>query len=105
MITQGKWKTKKLQCCIAIETESGSRIVSIPDKFELNGKPCGSIISQDKTQAELESNARLMAAAPELLEACKGLIAAINNPNPDAGDNVAFAENEALKAIAKAEGK
>ena len=50
-----------------------SFIVAIPDHIEHEGKPCGSIASQDKTQDELDANARLIAAAPELLAALEAL--------------------------------
>lgn len=46
-----------------------SFITPLPDYIEHDGKPCGSIASQDKTQDEIDANARLIASAPELLAA------------------------------------
>ncbi len=77
--TPGPWKTKKLMHCNAIETETGSRIASIPDVCEHDGKPCGSIISQNKTPEELQANARLIAAAPELLEVLRSALEAMES--------------------------
>jgi hypothetical protein len=73
--TPGPWKIKKLDVCTAIETDSESRIVSLSDHFDYQGNPCGSIESQDKTQDEIDANARLIAAAPALLVACKASLA------------------------------
>ena len=58
----------------------------------------------DETQDE--PNARLIAAAPELLEACKLLLVEKNTP-VDQGTMLTFgpAFNAATKAVAKAEGK
>ena len=50
-------------------------------------------------------NMPLICAAPELLEALKRLLSGINNPNPDATDEVAVAEEMAKAAVAKAEGR
>ena len=53
--------------------------------------------------AENEANARLIAAAPELLEACKQLAEFWQNGTPvNAGS---WPANDVLAAIAKAEGK
>jgi len=71
--TPGPWETKRLHCVTAIETESASRITCLFDHQDYAGEPCGSIESQDKTQAEIDANARLIATAPELLEALKQL--------------------------------
>ena len=43
-------------------------VVSLPDHMEQDGIQCGSIAGQDKTQGEIEANARLIAAAPEMYE-------------------------------------
>jgi len=69
--TPGPWHTKKLASCTAIETNTESRITHLFDHQEYEGEPCGSIESQDKTQEEIDANARLIAAAPLLYEACK----------------------------------
>ena len=50
-----------------------SYICPLPDHIEHEGKPCGSVASQDKTQAEINANAALIAAAPELLAALRAL--------------------------------
>ena len=46
-------------------------VVSLPDHMEQDGVQCGSIAGQDKTQGEIDANARLIAAAPDMLEMCK----------------------------------
>ena len=65
MRTKGNWTARKLQCCTVIENDNGSRITTLPDHVEHEGQPCGSIMSQDKTQGEIDANAALIAAAPE----------------------------------------
>ena len=80
--TPGPWETKRLHCVTAIETESASRITCLFDHQDYAGEPCGSIESQDKTQAEIDANARLIAAAPELFEAIKVLVT-VATPNTD----------------------
>lgn len=66
--TTGPWNVER--CHLGHWVKAGeSYIVQIPDHIEHEGNPCGSISSQDKDQATLEANARLIAAAPELLEA------------------------------------
>ena len=76
--TPGPWKTRHFACCTAIETDTESRITSLFDHFDYQGKPCGSIESQDKTQDEIDANARLIAAAPALLEALKAVVAKVD---------------------------
>lgn len=71
--TPGPWKTKKYLHCTAVESSSGSRIMAIGDHLEVDGKPCGSIASYDKTQAEIRANAKLISAAPELFEVLERL--------------------------------
>lgn len=41
----------------------------------LNGEPCGSVTSKGRTAEELAANALLIAAAPQLLDTMKGLVA------------------------------
>ena len=40
---------------------------------EYDGEPCGAVEGQDKAQAEIDANANLIAAAPELLAALEAL--------------------------------
>ena len=86
--TPGPWATSRSTHGIWIESKSidgnwpkqkdgnyagrwAGHVVSLPDHMEQNGIQCGSIAGQDKTQGEIDANARLIAAAPELLEQCK----------------------------------
>jgi hypothetical protein len=74
------------------------------------GKPvvvadCGLTAESPPTRAECEANARLIAAAPELLAALKTLIRAVADAGKEgtAGD-LGRAESQARAALAKAEG-
>jgi len=71
--TQGPWDIVRLAHCSAIQAGPDNRICTLWDHVSLNGEPCGSIESQNKTQAEIDANARLIAAAPALLAACKAM--------------------------------
>jgi hypothetical protein len=71
--TPGPWEVVALMDGQSIQTLTESRICWIWNHKEYKGKPCGSIESQDKTQEELDANARLIAAAPDLLKALEGL--------------------------------
>lgn len=51
---------------------------------------------------EADANALLIAAAPDLLVACEALVSGINNPNPDATDEVSIAMDKAVVTIKKA---
>mgnify|MGYP000961965387 CR=1 FL=1 len=53
---------------------------------------------------QMEANARLIAAAPELLEACKNIVAACELTDDAYYDAIDTAINIARAAIAKAEG-
>ena len=73
-------------------------VVSLPDHMEQDGIQCGSITGQDKTQGEIDANARLIAAAPELLEQCK-LFEKLLRACVMAGDSGADLERDNLQAI------
>lgn len=61
------------------------------------------LIATPSVRNESEANARLMAAAPELLEALQTLDNAINEPA--LGIDIIAASNQARAAIAKATGE
>ena len=105
--TNGPWKTERKNCCTHIVSESKkgihgwqSHITTLGDHLEYDGKPCGEVDSQDKTQAEINANAQLIAAAPEMLAALVECAKQLRQL--DCKGHAAVAE----KAIAKAkEGK
>lgn len=104
--TPGPWTVVKLRHCQAIEVsgDTNSRICTLWDHHSFQDQPCGSIESQDKTQAEIDANARIIAAAPELLAACKSMSAwdtetAISHPG-----SFTAAMQMIRAAIAKSEG-
>ena len=66
--------------------------------MEQDGVQCGSIAGQDKTQGEIDANARLIAAAPELLEQCK-LFEKLLRACVMEGDSGADLERDNLRAI------
>lgn len=72
--TPGPWDLLPLAACQAVQAGPDNRICHLPDHVEFDGSPCGSIESQDKTQDEIDANARLIAAAPELLEALQRIM-------------------------------
>jgi len=94
------------------------RICVLYDHAEHDGKPCGSIESQNKAQDEIDANARLIAAAPDLLEACRAALGVMEqhghtHDNPTAGAPIDMHDtglssplSDVLRAaIAKAEGR
>jgi hypothetical protein len=80
-------------------------VASLPDHMEQDGVQCGSIAGQDKTQGEIDANARLIASAPELLEQCK-LFEKLLTVMIMEGDSGADLERDNLRAVlAKVEGE
>ena len=94
MYTKGKWIVKyKLN----VESENGRHIAS-----------CGLNTSGDqkKVMEENEANARLIAAAPELLEACKKALKGCSTPiTQKDNEEQALIRIEIQQAIEKSEGK
>lgn len=75
-----------------------------------DGEPCGSVRSRGRTQSELAAMAQLVAAAPDLLAACRRLAFAAECRDNTQGDQcrllecraeLAAAANAAREAIAK----
>lgn len=97
--TKGDWMVER--CHLGQWVMAGeSYIVAIPDHLEHDGAPCGSIVSQDKTQEELNANAALISAAPDLLDACLALLDMATDSRCH-GSEIDFA----CAAIAKAKGE
>ena len=97
------WSVIKLKSCQVINTASGSRITAIPDHFEYEGKVCGSISSQDKTQKELDQIACLISAAPDMYAAIYWVMVFIESGESLQIDSVGY--DDLLKSMHKAEGK
>lgn len=73
--TPEPWEALRLQCAWGIQSTSESadpdeRVCHLPYHFEYRGEPCGSITSQNKTNAEIEANARRIVAC---VNACEGI--------------------------------
>ena len=111
--TPGPWTVEKRVSCWAICDSKGQDVTYQDDKPRFyQGEPCGSTTSQGRTAAELAANARLIAAAPDLLDALRELAFAARARENRAGDpcgyleakaELAKAERIARAAIAKAE--
>lgn len=103
--TPGPWDLLPLARCQAVQAGPDRRICTLSDHVEHEGTPCGSIESQDKTQDEIDANARLIAAAPELLEALVLLREWVRRPW---GEDDGYANEQLIyeveAAIAKATG-
>lgn len=70
-----------------------------PTRFRIVGSDLEEMLAFTGDYSALdEANARLMAAAPDLLAACEGLLAAISNGDKPRCDDV-------IAAIAKARGR
>ena len=85
---------------------SGAAICRV---LEADDFPCVEEGTEADVQAECEANARLVAAAPDLLEALRKLMALNDNRGTFGGelyqDRVDRAWDEARAALAKAEGR
>jgi len=103
--TPGPWRTLNLVSATAIHAASGSRVCHLSYYVEFNGSPCGSIESQDKTQEEIDANARLISAAPELLEALEMVVGEASPVGDKEMATISFNQlTEVRAAIAKAKG-
>jgi len=111
--TPGPWDLVPLAHCQVVQAGPNRRICELMDHQEINDQPCGSIASQDKTQEEIDANACLIAAAPELLAAlracCAALVEAgkdfaVNNPLAARPNLYELHAAAALAVIQKAEG-
>ena len=90
MITQGKWERRTNHLPVA---DYARTLVFC------NGRQVANTLSSTIEKKEQEVNAALIAAAPELLAACKALLnAPLDNP-----DHLLRAQRDAERAIAKAE--
>lgn len=99
MYTKGKWEVAVNH----LPSANYSRTLVF-----CNGKEVANCNHSDLSQADQEEHARLIAAAPELLEACKLLQAALTEHNLrdiKKRFSLCVADSATSKAIAKAEGK
>ncbi len=104
--TSGPWEIVKQDASIVVRTES-------PNKTKYGASRYAAIGGFDRTIpeqfAEAMANARLIAAAPELLETLENLLNEITESNSDYGVfDVAYRQiliMEARHAIAKARGQ
>lgn len=99
--TKGPWTVNSR----AIEeVKEPSSVIAIVNDGDDNG--------DEQLKGEWKANARLISAAPDLLEACKKAIEFINNgvefgyiQLPEKGDSALLTQPMLEQAIAKAEGK
>lgn len=111
--TPGPWEVKSGMSCRRVEDTHGGAVTIIYNHQEYNGEACGSITSQNKTDDELQANARIIAAAPELLEACEALLVMMGKQggHRKLDDQLTWRANDekaeatARAAIAKAKGE
>lgn len=74
------------------------RVGSWHTEYHIDGKFYNSVCFETVTAKHVE-------IIPDLIKACKGLITGINNPNPDATDEIAEAEEFAITTIDIAEAR
>ena len=80
-------------------------VVSLPDHMEQDGIQCGSIAGQDKTQGEIDANARLIASAPDMLEMCKLFEECMANMDGMDGFDTSYELSKVRAVLAKVEGE
>ena len=96
--TKGKWKiTKPLEHLTGLSSEVEFEIVAI------DGSGRVALIERPNPGYTRIGDAALIAAAPDLLEACKWFLEAQDSPAPR--DLLTAAAMKASQAISKAEGK
>lgn len=99
--TPGPW------VCIEVRTSCG-RAFRIGKGEMIEGGPSGGCIIYDDYghgKNERESNARLIAAAPELYEALEGLLEDFEKQMKNPSHHIPFNYSKAKKALAKAHGE
>ena len=99
--TKGPWEVARTDAGIIVRTESAKKTRFGASRYAAIG---GFDRSDPEQLAEALANARLIAAAPELLEAIKCLLADMET-SAEFSDGKAESMNAAYAAIAKAEGR
>ena len=94
------WTVTERLSCWAVVDSNGQDLAyqDFAPSFH-QGEPCGSIASRNRTRDELAENARLIAAGPELLEACQAIASLANGQGRL---NLPMVAGLARAAIAKA---
>lgn len=115
MHTPGPWTMEDRAYVWAVTDGQGQEIVMLGKPQVYQGVPCGSVCSQGRSQDEVAANARLIAAAPDLLEALERARVALtyyreemDRDNPGKNKTYPFGvdcEEEARAALAKAKGE
>ena len=103
--TAGPWKFHANDFTYTLKSEQASLLIA-----QQQGAPGAdsleiALVLSDIDALDCAANAQLIAAAPDLLEAAKGLVIWINYTWSDFPQEVAEALHSAEQAIAKAEGK
>lgn len=102
--TPGPWEARCIESQEwAIDAPNGDPTIGYSSWTAL-ASVYGSNDFRREGEAVAEANARLIAAAPELLAACAGLLDALRTSGVSNGA-IRFAEDQARAAIAKAEGR
>ncbi|MCK9569769.1 hypothetical protein M0R72_12570 [Candidatus Pacearchaeota archaeon] len=102
--TAGPWHTDRRYGCHAIVDSKGQDLCyQDVEAYSGPGEPAGSVTSRGRTTFELEANARLIAAAPDLLAACKELFALACMPSQFTESKRQKLLDHARDAIARAE--